>query len=274
MSEREQLNSLARPIPRAFVHQKPGSNAAYISHAVITQKLLAQTDRYSFEITEVLYGYVPEKKGDRPKPAIERACVGCLARMEAEIDGHVYVITEAGDVEHPHNDSTDGARLKKAASDAFKRCGMRLGAGLQLWNLRFNEYILPDLLAGDEDAETQVEEADPDEELVAPEEAAAQWDRPDEPVRSTQAEETMSIPEDAEQATDPEPSADDAMAPAKFIGELRDRSAALPRADKDVLRAWLDGEGMLTDDGRLPHECTNAQAIAWADELMSVEGDE
>jgi hypothetical protein len=45
------------------------------------------------------------------------------------IDGH----TVTGDCEQPHNWDTDGARLKDAMSDAYKRCAMRLGVGLHLW---------------------------------------------------------------------------------------------------------------------------------------------
>jgi hypothetical protein len=54
--------------------------------------------------------------------------------MRATIDGTEHTVTEAGDCENPGNWPHDGARLKDASSDAYKRCAMRLAAvGLHLW---------------------------------------------------------------------------------------------------------------------------------------------
>ena len=47
-------------------------------------------------------------------------------------------VTEVGDVEHPGGNN--GSNLKNAASDALKRCAMRLGVGLHLWS-QDNYYL-------------------------------------------------------------------------------------------------------------------------------------
>jgi len=56
---------------------------------------------------------------------------GCLAALSVTVDGMPVVVMEVGDVEHPS--SNNAANLKNAASDAYKRCAMRLGVGLHLW---------------------------------------------------------------------------------------------------------------------------------------------
>jgi hypothetical protein len=54
-------------------------------------------------------------------------------RLTCTIDGRQVRVEEVGDVGDVHNWPHDGARLKDAASDALKRCAMRLGLGLHLW---------------------------------------------------------------------------------------------------------------------------------------------
>src|SRR6266700_3436180 len=66
-------------------------------------------------------------------PALHNVVVGGVWRLTCEIDGRRVRIAEIGDVGDVHNWPHDGARLKDAASDALKRCAMRLGLGLHLW---------------------------------------------------------------------------------------------------------------------------------------------
>jgi hypothetical protein len=54
------------------------------------------------------------------------------------VDGDFVTITEVGDVEHPSGNNA--SNLKNAASDALKRCAMRLGVGLHLWS-QDNYYL-------------------------------------------------------------------------------------------------------------------------------------
>jgi len=115
-----QLSELSKPFPAKFISQKPGKFAAsYVAHDIIAQRLLEVLGPYSFGVVEL----IRDKTGE---------VVGCLASMTVTIDGTRVTITEIGDAEASSN-KNDGAKAKDAASDAFKRCAMRLGCGLHLW---------------------------------------------------------------------------------------------------------------------------------------------
>ena len=156
---RPQLARLAQPFPSRLIHSNPSGEGDYVSHAVVTQKMLAVLDSYQFEVVEVLRGHVPgikpnpNGKSDRARngtPDLDNAVVGVLCRLSAVVDGNQYELTEVGDCEQPHNWNTDGARLKDAMSDAFKRCAMRLGVGLHLWSQK-DVFFLHDQLTKEDD---------------------------------------------------------------------------------------------------------------------------
>ena len=122
----EQLYELARPFPASLVKQKPGKFAAsYVEHSVISQRLLEVVGPHTFTV-------------DKPVTNPDGQVVGCLATLECMVDGEFVTITEVGDVEHPS--PNNGSNLKNAASDALKRCAMRLGVGLHLWS-QDNYYL-------------------------------------------------------------------------------------------------------------------------------------
>lgn len=133
-----QLRALCEPFSGRYIKTKPGpSKAAYVEHSDITQRLLHVVGPYSFEVVEVVRGdvapTVDKQTGEIKKPGQPDVVVGCVARLTCEIDGRQVSVAEVGEVEHPLNHSQDGSRLKFAASDAIKRCAMRLGLGLHLW---------------------------------------------------------------------------------------------------------------------------------------------
>jgi hypothetical protein len=122
----KQLYELSRPFPESLVKQKPGKFAAsYVEHSVISQRLLEVVGPYDFCI-------------DRIVTNPDGVVVGCTATLTVEIDGRRVSITEVGDVERPGDNN--GSALKAAASDAIKRCAMRLGVGLSLWSQE-NYYL-------------------------------------------------------------------------------------------------------------------------------------
>ena len=106
------LADLATPFPPSYIKTKPGGRGGdYVEHAVITQRLLEVLGPYTFVVERVIC--------DDP--------VTVLARLSVEVDGTAVEIVEVGKSENqsdPH---------KSAASDALKRCAMRLGCGLHLW---------------------------------------------------------------------------------------------------------------------------------------------
>lgn len=142
-----QLARLARPFPKGMIHEAPkGKYGSYVKHSDVNQKLLAVLGPFSFEVVEIV-----RAEDENGETRIE----GCLARLTCTIDGREVSVTEVGDCDNPGNWKTDGARLKDAASDAFKRAAMRLGAGLHLWCQ--GSYVLPALLKGDEKVEESVQ---------------------------------------------------------------------------------------------------------------------
>jgi hypothetical protein len=114
-----QLHELSRPFPTSLVKQKPGKfAAAYVEHSVVNQRILEVLGPHSFEVKrEIVNG--------------DGVITGCLAALSVTIDGMPVVVMEVGDVEHPS--ANNASNLKNAASDAYKRCAMRLGVGLHLW---------------------------------------------------------------------------------------------------------------------------------------------
>jgi hypothetical protein len=138
----EQLYELSRPFPQQLVKQKPGKFAAsYVEHSVISQRLLEVLGPYTFTV-------------DQPVSNPDGVIVGCLATLEVMVDGDFVTITEVGDVEHPSGNNA--TNLKNAASDAIKRCAMRLGVGLSLWSQE--NYYLDKALAKRMPKEADVEQ--------------------------------------------------------------------------------------------------------------------
>lgn len=123
----EQLIQLAKPFPAKLVNKAPaGKHGEYINHAVINQRLLQILGPFSFKVVRELND--------------DGRITGAVCALTLTIDGKEVEIMEVGDVDDlttrdgEYVDKTNGARLKKASSDAFKRAAMRVGVGLHLWS--------------------------------------------------------------------------------------------------------------------------------------------
>lgn len=130
------LKVLSTPIPNSFVHKMRGSD--YVSHAVVTQRLLALLGPFDQEVLEVFYNN-------------ENRIEGAVVRFTFNINGRRVQITEAGssDAELETKKGVPvhnmGNLIKLCISDALKRAAMRIGVGLNLWS-QFQgkpEYVLP-----------------------------------------------------------------------------------------------------------------------------------
>lgn len=142
---REQLTQLARPFPAKYVKKPaPGKYGTYVDHEIVTQALLFIVGPFSFQVQQVFYN---------PDGILD----GCTAALTCTIDGREVTITEAGDCENPTNSKTQGDRLKKAASDALKRCAMRLGLGIHLWAGSEGDFFLFDSLVKSSTADSSRE---------------------------------------------------------------------------------------------------------------------
>lgn len=157
----KQITALCVPFPDRVIRSNPSGGGSYVKHSTVQQRLMDVLGLVDFELVEVIRGHVDEippnpegtsKRAKRGSPAIEDAVVGVVARMRCTVDGQTVVVEEAGDCEQPHNWPHDGARMKDAMSDAYKRCAMRLGVGLHLWS-QDDFYIARKLIDRDQRAD-------------------------------------------------------------------------------------------------------------------------
>ena len=115
-----QLYELARPFPTKYVRPAPqGKYGDYVPHSTVVEAMLYAVGPHDFEVLDFIYD--------------DGELTGCRARMTADIDGRSTTVVEIGDVEHSDR-HTNGSAAKEAASDAYKRCAMRLGKGTHLWS--------------------------------------------------------------------------------------------------------------------------------------------
>lgn len=135
---RPQQTELARPMG-AYVKDNPTGYGSYVAHPIYKQRLLQLDIPWDFELVEILRGEAAGKKGETP---LVNVIVGAVYRLTVTVDGKQRVIEEVGDCELPSNWPHDGARLKDAASDAFKRCCAHLGLGLHLYVKDQADYFL------------------------------------------------------------------------------------------------------------------------------------
>jgi len=169
MGEMRQITKLLHPFPQKVIHSNPSGGGSYVKHSTVQQRLMDVLGLVDFELVQVIRGTVAGKPGN-PKGSSERArtgtpdladsVVGVVARMTATVDGQRVVVEEAGDCEQPHNWPHDGARMKDAMSDAYKRCAMRLGVGLHLWS-QDDFYLAEKLMKQDEAAAVPPVEGNP-----------------------------------------------------------------------------------------------------------------
>lgn len=153
-----QLRELAEPFKGRLVKSAPaGKYGSYVAHSTVNERLLSVVGPFTFEVTQLIRGWTDEVVTGRGTPK-ERvypprdAVIGCIARLEVEIDGRMVAVSEVGDVEGAAGQS-DGANAKEASSDAFKRCAMRLGLGLHLWSQ--DDYFLDKQLDANQKKDTE-----------------------------------------------------------------------------------------------------------------------
>ena len=111
------LTELLVPFPKDYIKQKPGKGGDYVIHGVVRQMLLDVVGFYDWCIDREIYN------GDK--------LTGCIGTLTIYVGEEAISVQGAGDVEH--DQGTNGANLKHAESDAFKRAAMNLGLGLHLW---------------------------------------------------------------------------------------------------------------------------------------------
>ena len=130
------FRALVERVHPQFIRDAPsGKYGKYVSHSDVAQIALARLGRpHGYEVVEVVRGLIPAAKTGSGKEYPERlnGVVAVLAKLTVIIDDETYTVTETGEANSPQT-SWDWENLKTAASDAYKRCWMRLGVGLELW---------------------------------------------------------------------------------------------------------------------------------------------
>lgn len=132
-----QQHALIEAFHPSLIKKKPGASGAnYVSHSEYQQRLVRALGRMpDFAVQEFIFDdYQERKKDGQVVASATNVITGCKAQMSAVIDGERVTVVEVGDVENPMVNKTNGERAKMAASDAYKRCCLRLaGLGLHMY---------------------------------------------------------------------------------------------------------------------------------------------
>lgn len=127
------LIELTRPFPTKYVKQVQGQD--YVPHGIVEQRLVSIFETTpKVELLREIYDDVV----DMDSLKTSRILTGVVMRMTVP---EFEPVEEAGECDNPQA-KTNGARLKSAASDAYKRCALRLGCGLHLWIGDDGDYFL------------------------------------------------------------------------------------------------------------------------------------
>ena len=121
------LLKLSKPFNPRFIEKKGGSfSSDYVSHSTVNEFLLGILGPFDWQLVQVLH---------EPDGVVS----GAVYRLSTEIDGRMVHVEEVGSIQQGGT-KNNGDRMKDAASDALKRCAMRMGLGLHLWSQ--DKYIL------------------------------------------------------------------------------------------------------------------------------------
>jgi len=252
-----QQERLAKPFPREFVQKKERED--YVNHGVVQQRLIGTIGPPDQHVVEVIRGdYDPVTTGkgtkkERVWPGRKDAVVGVILAVDYHIDGRVVHIEDVGTPEGYYMAPHDGERLKKAISDAVKRCAKQVGVALDLWSK--GAYFLPALLEKNRRALAQV--VDPDDpdgptrmvdaesgEVLEVEQSVAGSYNPDAPDPDDATDDNHSAPTDATVAAPADPGPDaapwDDQQRRGADAERRNAVRAAIAASEQLLRADPD----------------------------------
>ena len=137
MKERKTQIELSKAWNKSFVKQLKMSYGSidYVEHTQVTQKLIALIPDVQMKLESYVYDKVEDEHGIRRK-----FLTGVVYTISGTIDGEFRSVTEAGMCDKPffaegnRKVSNNGERLKECISDAIKRCAMRLGVGIELYD--------------------------------------------------------------------------------------------------------------------------------------------
>ena len=138
MGIRSDQIKLSKEWNKAVVKKLPVSykkdGISYVDHTQVTQRLIALIPDVQFKAGSFIYDDYEDLEGRRRK-----ILTGVEYTIEGTIDGHLRSVTEVGMCDKPfevegRKPANNGERAKECISDAVKRCGMRLGIGIELYD--------------------------------------------------------------------------------------------------------------------------------------------
>lgn len=138
MGKRSDQIKLSKAWNKAVVKKLPVSykkdGIDYVDHTQVTQRLIALIPDVQLKAGSFIYDDYEDLEGRRRK-----ILTGVEYTVEGTIDGHFRSVTEVGMCDKPfevegRKPSNNGERAKECISDAVKRCGMRLGIGIELYD--------------------------------------------------------------------------------------------------------------------------------------------
>jgi len=161
VKERKTQIELSKAWNKSFVKQLKMSYGSidYVEHTQVTQKLIALIPDVQMKLESHIYDKVEDENGVRRK-----FLTGVVYTISGTIDGEFRTVTEAGMCDKPffaegnRKVSNNGERLKECISDAIKRCAMRLGVGIELYD---TQSWLSSFLSGSKTVPKKAEEKAP-----------------------------------------------------------------------------------------------------------------
>ena len=138
MGKRTDQIKLSKAWNKAVVKKLPVSykkdGIDYVDHTQVTQRLIALIPDVQLKAGSFIYDDYEDLEGRRRK-----ILTGVEYTVEGTIDGHFRSVTEVGMCDKPfevegRKPANNGERAKECISDAVKRCGMRLGIGIELYD--------------------------------------------------------------------------------------------------------------------------------------------
>ena len=161
MKKRDQQIALSKDWNKSVIKQLKMSYGSidYVEHTQVTQRLIALIPDIQMILGHHIYDTVEDDNGIQRK-----FLTGVEYTLKGTIDGHERSVTEVGLCDKPFftegnkKVANNGERAKECISDAVKRCAMRLGVGIELYDTSawLNSY-----LNGVDNKDTQKQIEDP-----------------------------------------------------------------------------------------------------------------
>ena len=120
----KQLIQLTKPVSRRFIETKPkaGRDLAFVSHANVTQLLLAAVGPHNW--SKVRDSDIFDKDGNLEAQ---------VWRLEVQIDGRWTVVESTGDYDGPSNNKSQGFRGQCIEANSYRRAAAKTGVFLEGW---------------------------------------------------------------------------------------------------------------------------------------------